>query len=76
MTDAVSRAPLLASISEVRQWVKDEIQDLIKRHDALLADYPRPLDAMRNAFKSEEGQFILYHIGILSELLVLIKEGD
>lgn len=74
MTDIVNNvvAPL-ENMADVKEWIKSEIQRIIRRHDALLDRKIYP-NGSPNQLVSMEGQLFLYHIGVLSELLTLIKE--
>lgn len=73
MVDEANTVKYLRSVSEIKSWIENEIRTTIKKYDALLDRKIFP-DGSHNAFKSEEGQIFLYHIGVLSEILTLLKE--
>lgn len=63
----------LKSAPAIKELIENEIKRVIAKHDALLDRKIYP-DGSNNEFKHAEGQMLLYHIGVLSELLCLIKE--
>lgn len=63
----------LTSAREIKSWIEEKIRELVKRHDNIAEHRVLPTGKF-NINAIEEGRLSLYHIGALSELLVLIKE--